>query len=151
MSRIILLDTGPLGYITQPRASEKNLGCSRWLEELLRNNADVRIPEIADYECRRGYLRVAKDDAVKKLDQMKVLLEYVPITTAVMLKAAEFWATVRKQGFTTADDKALDGDVILAAQASILSIPGNDVIVATTNTKHLKLLVTAMEWQDIHP
>lgn len=150
MSRIILLDTGPLGYVTQPKASKKNMDCSRWLEELLWNNVDVRIPEIADYECRRGYLRVAKDDAIKKLDQMKELLDYVPITTAAMLKAAEFWANVRKRGFTTADDKALDGDVILAAQASLLRNLGSDVVVATTNTKHIELLVTAMEWQDIH-
>lgn len=37
----------------------------------------------------------------------------------------------------TADDKALDRDVILAAQATIISNQGEGIVIATTNVSHL--------------
>lgn len=76
-------------------------------------------------------------------------LDYVPLTTQIMLIAAQFWAQVRKQGMPTADNKALDGDVILAAEAASLTIEGHDVIIATTNVSHLSRLANAKEWRNI--
>lgn len=73
----------------------------------------------------------------------------IPLTTQTMLKAAEFWAQVRKQGMPTADNKALDGDVILAAQAAMLENDGHTVIIATTNVNHLSRLANAKEWREI--
>ena len=64
-----------------------------------------------------------------------------------MLRAAEFWSQARQMGRPTASDKALDGDVILAAQAALLKNDNNQVIVATTNVKHLSLFVDAREWK----
>ncbi len=55
-----------------------------------------------------------------------------------MLKAAELWALARNRGTPTADPKALDADVILAAQT--LQINGS---VATENVEHLSLFVDA--------
>ena len=66
-----------------------------------------------------------------------------------MLKAAQFWAQVRKQGMPTADDKALDGDVILAAQAILIQDEGHEVIIATTNVGHLSRLAQAKKWRNI--
>ena len=66
-----------------------------------------------------------------------------------MLKAAEMWAQVRQQGKPTADNKALDGDVILAAQAILIGSEEHPSIVATSNAKHLSLFVAAENWQDI--
>jgi hypothetical protein len=54
-----------------------------------------------------------------------------------MLKAAELWARVGNEGKPTADNKSLDGDVILAAQAILVANYGHEVIVATSNAKHL--------------
>ena len=76
------------------------------------------IPEIADYEIRREILRAEKIEGLRRLDALVEALEYIPLTTAMMRQAAAFWAETRKQGRPTADDKALDGDVILAAKWS---------------------------------
>jgi predicted nucleic acid-binding protein len=74
---------------------------------------------------------------------------YLPITTEVMLKAAELWATARQGGYPTAAPDALDGDVILAAQAILVENEGNEVTIATTNVGHLSRFIDACNWQDI--
>mgnify|MGYP001598685026 CR=1 FL=1 len=68
---------------------------------------------------------------------MNILLD-VPLTTPILRKAADLWASARKIGRPTADPKELDGDVILAAQA--LDVDG---IIATENvgTTHPAWLV----------
>ena len=149
MSRVVLLDTAPLGLVTNPRRTPETLSCNRWLEMLLINGIHVSIPEIADYEVRRELLRAGKTTGLRHLDRLQQTLDYLPLTTETMLKAAEFCAQVRRQGQPTADTHALDGDVILAAQAAILIALGEDVVVATTNVGHLARLVPAKAWQNI--
>jgi predicted nucleic acid-binding protein len=82
--------------------------------------------------------------SIERLNQLKEVLTYLPLNTAVMLKAAELWANARKRGRPTADAKALDGDVILAAQSIQVG-----AVVATENVRHLSLFVEAKRWQDI--
>jgi predicted nucleic acid-binding protein len=118
-------------------------------ERLRQRGYHVILPEIIDYEVRRELIRVNKMKSIRRLDDLKSALIYLPITTEVMLKAAQMWAQVRQQGKPTADDKALDGDVILAAQAILISSEEYPVIVATSNPKHLSLFVDARDWQDI--
>lgn len=148
MNTLVLLDAGPLDLITNPRASRENQECNLWLEGLLMQGVQVRIPEIADYEVRRELLRADKSAGIQRLNNLKYL-GYLPITTYVMLKAALFWAELRKKGKPTADNKALDADVILAAQATMAEMEGYAVIVATTNVGHLSRLVDAKEWRNI--
>lgn len=98
---------------------------------------------------RRELLRANKLSGLQKLDQLKSAIIYLPITTEVMLKSAELWAEARKKGKQTADNKALDGDVILAAQALLLKSYEHDVVIATSNQKHLSFFVNAKNWQEI--
>jgi predicted nucleic acid-binding protein len=145
----VLLDTGPLGLVTHPNAETKNRKAAQWLWSLLSDGIDVLIPEIADYELRRELLRAGKTRSVAVLDRYKASLGYAPLTTEAMLQAARFWASARQQGKPTAPDPALDGDVILAAQAALLGRGGDDVVIATTNVGHLSRFVPAQEWEHI--
>lgn len=105
------------------------------------------VPEIADYEVRRELVRARKDRGIARLDAIIEQVEYLPLNTSAMRQAAMFWAEARQQGRPTAADPALDGDVILAAQAATLGRAG--VIVATTNVRHLSRFVPAELWPDI--
>ncbi|MEM6425498.1 MAG: nucleic acid-binding protein [Cyanobacteria bacterium P01_D01_bin.128] len=149
MSRLILLDSGPLGMVTNPKAKGNPLDCQEWLKSLLKRGEKVTIPEIADYEVRRELLRAGLLRSLRRLDDLKQTLGYVPIQTNTLLLAAELWAEARKMGQPTADAKALDGDVILSAQARLLYNEATEVIVATTNVVHLTLFVTALDWRSI--
>ena len=77
------------------------------------------------------------------------MLGYLPITTPAMLKAAEFWASARKLGRQSAADPSLDADMILAAQASLLSGGADEAVIATTNVRHLFLFTPARNWEQL--
>jgi hypothetical protein len=149
MSLIVLLDAGPLGMITNPRSSPESEACKNWLSSLAYDGVEVVIPEIADYEVRRELLRAGKDRGLGRLDALKGMLGYAPITTSVMLKAAEFWATARKMGRQSAGDASLDADMILAAQAGALVRDRDETVIATTNVRHLGLFASARIWHEI--
>jgi predicted nucleic acid-binding protein len=149
MNRLILLDSGSLGMVTNPKDKGLPLACQQRLKTLLKRGERFAIPEIADYEVRRELLRANLLKSVRRLDHLTQTLEYIPIQTDTMLLAANLWAEIRKRGQPTADRKALDGDVILAAQAQILANETAEVIIATTNVGHLIRFATALNWQDI--
>ncbi|WP_309744594.1 PIN domain-containing protein [Chamaesiphon sp. OTE_20_metabat_361] len=149
MTQIVLLDSTPVGLITNPKATPLAIECQQWLESLLDREFHVVLPEIIDYEIRRELLRVNKIKSIRRLDELKSALTYLPITTEVMIQAAQLWAKVRQQGKPTADNKALDGDVILAAQSILIGSDEYPSIMATSNPKHLSLFVNARGWQNI--
>ena len=148
MSRVVFLDAGPIGLVTNPKLSPESTLCTRWLQTLITSNIRVIIPEIADYEVRRELLRANKVRGIARLDELANLVEYLPITTAAMRQAAMFWAQARQQGQPTASDKTIDSDMILAAQATTLDVV--DVVIATTNVGHLSRFAPADLWQNIN-
>jgi len=137
----IVLDAGPLGRLSSPK---RHTDIINWLDETLAGGVDVYVSEVADYEVRRNLLLHGKYDSVRRLEELTRSLIYLPITTSVMLKAAELWAFARRRGRPTADLKELDCDVILAAQAL-----EQGAIVATENLGHLSQFVTSRLWSDI--
>lgn len=108
------------------------------------------IPEIADYEVRRELLRAEKSLGLARLNALKGMLSYPPITTPTMIQAAEFWAAARRLGRKMADHSALDADVILAAQAVVMAGEGSPTVVATTNVRHWELFTAAKEWRSVN-
>jgi len=148
VSRVVFLDAGPIGLVTNPKLSPESTLCTRWLQTLITSNIRVIIPEIADYEVRRELLRANKVRGIARLDELANSLEYLPITTAAMRQAAMFWAQARQQGQPTANDKTIDSDMILAAQAMTLDVV--DVVIATTNVGHLSRFAPADLWRNIN-
>ncbi|SRR5260370_22530495 len=143
---IVLLDSGPLGRLTSPKASAANAEYQEWLRSLIVSRVRVLVPEICDYEVRRELIRRNSAQAIKLLDGLRNNVGFLPLNTLVMLRAAELWAEARRTGQPTAPDPAIDADVILAAQA--LSVNG---IIATENVKHLSRFCDAKFWKDITP
>lgn len=148
MNDAIVLDAGPLGMITHPRARQRHALLLDWLKRRVASGVEIVIAEIADYEVRRELLRANLHHSVQRLDSLKSHFTYLPITTTAMLRAAAVWAGARNRGFQTAGNQALDGDVILAAQA--MQIPGTkNPIIATDNIGHLSRYAPADLWSNI--
>lgn len=150
MARKVLLDSGPLGEVTHPKAEERQ-PIREWLFGLLDAGVYPRLPEIIDYEHRRKLLHIESEGGLRRLNEFKRVFGYEPLTTNIMLRAAQLWASARKQGIPTASDRALDVDVILAAQALELAEGGDEVVVATTNPRHLSRFVDSRDWREIEP
>jgi predicted nucleic acid-binding protein len=146
MSRLVVLDSTPLGQLSNPKPKHP---IADWVAALIEAGTRVVIPEIADYEVRRELIRAGKRNSIARLDALKKEHVYLAITTPVMLVAAELWADARKMGRPGAASESLDGDVILAAQAILARGQGHEVIIATDNVKHLAPFVDAREWKDI--
>jgi predicted nucleic acid-binding protein len=152
VARIIVLDAGPLGLASKPRGKPDADRCrAAWVRALDASGSRVVVPEITDYEVRRELLRVGAKAGIGQLDKLEAVLDYDPITTLAMRRAAEFWALIRRAGTPTADPHALDADCILTAQASLLSGPGDVVTIATTNPRHLTRFpgIDAHLWETI--
>lgn len=145
----VVLDTGPLGFASNPRRSPESEACRLWLRGLVARGVRVVVPEIADYELRRELVRAGKASGLRRLEALEAALEYLPITTDAMREAANLWAAARNAGLPTAPREALDGDAILAAQALTMGLPRGEAVVATTNVGHLARFVDARDWTAI--
>ena len=125
--------------------------CRAWLRARITGGDEISIPEIADFEVRRELLRRNATTGILRLDALKATLDYCPITTSAMLRSADFWALLRQGGIPTAGDEGLDADAILAGQADTLAQPGDVVVIATTNVRHLGRFpgIDAHHWETI--
>ncbi|WP_309709886.1 hypothetical protein [Armatimonas sp.] len=162
----VFLDEGPLSWVVnKPGDNPIHDACQSWALGLMSQGVLVCVAEVTDYELRRELVRQEAKrkslgqplrGSVARLDAFIALPgRYVPISTNAMHQAADMWANIRNNMQPTASDKALDGDVILAAQVSIFAatqgIPLSEIIVATTNVKHIDRFIQADLWGNIHP
>ena len=146
---VVILDATPLGILANSNPRPNVVACRRWLAGLRAAGRRVVVPEIADYEVRRELIRINSTRGLSNLDWYGQQLDYLPLTTDSMRKAAELWALARQQGQPTGPNQTLDADVILAAQTLLLGVA--DVVVAISNVRHLARFVAAELWQNIQP
>ncbi|HAC63136.1 MAG TPA: hypothetical protein DCF68_06245 [Cyanothece sp. UBA12306] len=66
--------------------------------------------------------------------------------------SAELWAENRRLGLPTAELNNTDADVIIGATCQLIQeeYPGQRLIVATTNVKHLSRFIEAKQWTEIN-
>jgi hypothetical protein len=84
---------------------------------------------------------------IARLDWFAANFGYLDIEDAALKLADQLWADARAKGLVTAPPYSLDTDVILAAQAQLLSQAGQNVIVMTDNIRHLGWFVHAQDWR----
>jgi len=149
--RHILLDSAPLSALAAPLEFPETIAITAWAKGCLAAGHRIYVPEVIDYELRRELLRAGKMVSVSRLDGLKVTFRYLPISTAVMLRATDLWAGARRARFSTGDPKKLDIDVILAAHALTLGVPASEITIATTNVSHLYRFFAADVWTNITP
>ena len=152
MIEVLLLDTGPLGMLMHPKA---NADIEVWFREARKKGRSdtaapyILIPEIADYELRRKLLHKDFHVSLKRLDVIKEELGYLPLNTSMMMQAAAYWADARKRHQPNAPPDALDGDVILIAQAKSIADRGMEPIVVTDNADDFEHYVAVKRWAEI--
>ncbi len=135
--------------VLHPAGGQETRRCAEWCNRLLLRGERFVVPEICDYELRRELLRSGKLQSVKRLDEFARATGYLPLDTETMLRAAALWAEQRNAGAPTADAAALDGDVILAAQAQLHAERHKlEAIIVTTNVGHLGRMAKAVKWDE---
>lgn len=158
MARIIAFDAGPTGLACGRPDKPEVAAILDWMRRAAgKGRTMIVLPEVVDYEVRRNLLSIEHGGgSVRRLDELVRpggLLIYLPINTAAMRRAARLWSEARRGGYSTAGEKAIDGDVILAAQALEYIGEGDRLIVATGNETDLSRYVggRAKPWGAITP
>lgn len=152
---IVFLDSGVLGLLSSPRDTGEAGDCKEWQFRLLARSVYFVTSDLCDYEVRRGLILASFSKpsvgGIDILDSLPEFIEFLPLTKELMKEAAQVWAEARSQGIPTASDKNIDGDIIITAQWRLLKeeYPGREVIIATTNLKHLQRFTDADTWRNI--
>jgi predicted nucleic acid-binding protein len=151
VSQFIFLDSGPLGLLTHPQRSAEVITVTQWLSRCLLNGTGIIVPAIVYYELKRELLRAKKTFSIGRLDAFINAApgRYLPLSDDALRLAAELWAQSRQAGRPTAESKALDIDVLIAAQALSSGAAPSEVVIATTNPRHLAQFINAKHWKEI--
>ena len=149
---IVILDSGVLHTLVSTSKVKEVKDCQDWFYYLLSRGARVVTSAICNYEVKRELIRRKKAQEINNLNQLKALVDFLPVDEPTLELAAELWAEARNRGLPTANDLSLDADVIICAQYQLLAkeYPGRYVVIATNNVKHLSRFAEAKEWQNIN-
>jgi hypothetical protein len=79
------------------------------------------------------------------------MLEFISVSREDAILAAQMWVDAKAKGRPTSDKSNVDIDVIISAQCLILQqeSPGQKVVVATKNIRHISRYCEAANWRDI--
>jgi hypothetical protein len=155
---IVFLDSNILGLLCNTSDLHEAVDCIDWFNTQWTRGISFMTSDLCLYEVRRGLLK-ASIGLAKPVPGLLTLenirsdgyLEFLPVSTGVLDLAAEIWAEAAADGRTTRGDKNIDVDIIISAHYQLLvdTYPGQQVIVATKNLKHISRFCQAASWQEI--
>jgi len=76
MSRHILLDSSPMGLLSNPARTADVIAITQWSVSCIAAGHFLYVPEVIDYELRRELLRAGKNKGVARLDSFKATSRY---------------------------------------------------------------------------
>lgn len=91
----ILLDSHPLGLASAPARNPDAVALTDWMEDCLAAGHEIYIPEVIGYELRRELLRAGKTSSVRKLDGLKAIQRFLPVSSPAMLLATNLWNNIQ--------------------------------------------------------
>src|SRR4051812_43792405 len=99
MAKTYLLDTGPLGLLAHNQTIRR-APIQNWLVQEALAGAIVYISEVADFEVRRELNRLVRAGRLPasrlvRLDRLATLFTFLPVSTSMWRRAADFWADAR--------------------------------------------------------
>ena len=132
---------------------EKGLVVTHRLAETVNTGAgpaDIHHVTVPAYNCAVTLIGFSMSPtASSPASPAAEMLPPLPINTPAIRMAAQLWAQARQQGQPTANDKTIDTDMILAAQA--MTLGATEFVIATTKVGHLARFVPANLWSAITP
>jgi hypothetical protein len=111
----LLLDSGPLGLVTQPRLSPEVVAVNRWLIDCLASGDAVLVPAIIYYELRRELLRARKASGLARLD---AFVEIDPNRYLALTDEALRLALPPRRSFSAAEPRSSSSPAMPAISAS---------------------------------
>lgn len=157
MSKVVFLDTGPLGILTNPKLPLPTLDAIRWSVAMVTAGHSLIVPAVSDFELRRELERIGGTRSLNALDKFNSGApdRYLTLSDSALKLGAKLWGQARNSGSLPADPRELNGDVLIAAQAldyqTSQGLATTDIIIATVNVGHLALFVPADAWTNIKP
>jgi hypothetical protein len=117
---IVFLDSGIIGLLSNPNKRARVLACEDWLYGLLAKGVYVVSSDICDYEVRRNLvlesIRFDKQlQPLASLDELHEFIEFLPVTSKVLIAASDVWAKSRLQGQAMSNAISIDVDSIICA------------------------------------
>lgn len=149
---VIILDTYPTSCASKepdkvPTFSDQ---CSTWIAACELRGHRILVTAIAYFEVLR---ELEMRTATMQIERLKNYClrpsRFLSLATEDLELAASLWGQSRRAGKPTSDQKALDVDVISAAQALSLGLPATEYIIATTNPGHQSRFLPCDSWQNI--
>ena len=73
--KVIVLDSGPLGVLTNPNSTSKTRAARQWLNDHVLVGNQFVIPEIIDYEIRRELILIGNVRGIVALEHLETSMQ----------------------------------------------------------------------------